>query len=349
VPRPSRSLPPALLLAVAFLAAGCGDAASNDEPSSRPDSAAPEPPFPPRAAEPPATRAGRAERPAGTVVRIGGRPEGIAIDPQSGLLGVSTGGPSHSFALLDPATLAVRRTVALPSGARHVQAADGRFLIALEEADRLAVIEAASGSVRLIRAGDQPHDAAAVGADIVVGDEFGGTATIVRGSRVRATVPVDVQPGGVAAISEHVAAIVSVRAYTVALLDLRTLQLGPSQNAGVGPSHVVAAPDGRLFIADTRGGAILEYATRPRLKALGRVSGQGSPYGLAFDGRRARLWVTDVRGGRLLQFDVTTPGRPRMVRSYPTVAQPNSVAVAPATGAVVVAGQRGGLLQRIAP
>ncbi len=242
----------------------------------------------------------------------------------------------------------MRRTIALPADARHLQA-DGRgqFLVPLEDLDELAIVSARGGAPRLVRVGDQPHDAAAVGRDVVVGDEFGGTVTVVRDGQVRATVPVDVQPGGVAAAATSVAAVISVRAYTVALLDLRTMRLGPSQNAGAGPSHVVALPDGRLFVADTRGRGVLEYATRPRLKALRRLTGVGAPYGLAVDARRGRLWVTDVAGGRLLAVDVGAPGAPRITRTWPVVDQPNSVAVDPRDGAAIVAGQRGGVLQRV--
>lgn len=337
------SRPALLLVLTSLLLAGCG----SDEPAAR----APEPqqPFPPRAFEPPNTVAG-AGTPEGRVVRIGGRPEGMAVDQRTGTLAVAVNGLAPALALIDPQTLAVRRSVPLPAPARHVQAAsDAGFLVPLERIDRLAVVPAGGGDARIVRAGDQPHDAAQVGRDLVVGDEFGGTATVLRGGRVRATVPVDVQPGGVAAVSSTVAAVVSVRAYTVALLDLRTLELGPSQSAGLGPSHAVALRrDGRVLIADTRGGAILEYATRPRLKALARLA-IDAPYGIALDQRRARLWVTDVRSGRLVLVDVRTPGKPRILRRWRTVAQPNSVAVDERTGAAIVAGQRGGQLQRVAP
>lgn len=333
----------AVLLVALLVLAGCGA----EEPAAR----APEPeqPFPPRAFEPPNTVAGSGA-PEGTVVRIGGRPEGMAVDQRSGTLAVAVNGLRPGLALVDPATLAVRSTVPLPAPARHVQAGRaGTFLVPLERIDRLALVPAAGGTARIVRAGDAPHDAAQVGEDLVIGDEFGGTASVLRAGRVRGTVPVDVQPGGVAAVSSSVAAVVSVRAYTVALLDLRTLELGPSQSAGLGPSHVVALQrDGRLFIADTRGGAILEYATRPRLKALTRLA-IDAPYGIAIDQRRGRLWVTDVRGGRLVLVDVRTAGKPMILRRWRTVAQPNTVAVDERSGAAIVAGQRGGELQRVAP
>lgn len=337
----------AALLAAASALTGLTACGGGDAPRADVAPQQPAVPFPPQAAEPPNTR-GDTPEPAGQVARIGGRPEGIAIDAQSRTVAVATNGAAPTLALFDVDTLRLRRTVTLPAPARHVQASDGRFLVPLETIDRLAVVRASGGDAEILPAGDHPHDATAVGRDLVVADEFGGTATILRDGRRRATLDVDVQPGGIAPLGNDTAAIVSVRAYTVALIDLRTLTVGPSQNAGVGPTHIVAAPDGRIFVADTRGGAVLEYETRPRLKALARVA-TGAAYGISLDEQRGRLWITDTRAGEVVELDVRTAGQPKVLRRLPAVRQPNSAAADPRTGAVIVAGQRDGLLQRLAP
>jgi DNA-binding beta-propeller fold protein YncE len=82
---------------------------------------------------------------------------------------------------------------------------------------------------------------------------------------------VDVQPGGIVALPGGTVAVVSVRAYTVELLDRDLRPLG-SQNVGYGPSHVVADARGRLYVADTRGGGISVFDTQPRLRFAARVS-----------------------------------------------------------------------------
>ncbi len=324
-------------VAGALLLSACG---GGDEP------AAPEPPrlpFPPRAQEP-ATSPPASERPAGRVVRTGARPEGIAVDPGSGLAAVAT---ADGVTLVDAGTGAVRRRVRLPAPARHLSLArsGGPFLVPLENADKLAEVSPA-GRVRLTSAGGHPHDAAAAGEDIYVGDEFGATLSVLRDGRLQRQVAVDVQPGGVAVVGDFVA-VVSVRAYTLELLRRSDLSRLGAQNAGYGPSHVVADAAGRLYVADTRGGAISVFETRPRLRFVARLPLPGSPYGLAVDDERERLWVTLTARNRLAE--VTLGARPRVLRTLPTVRQPNSVAVDPRNGRVLVASRSDGTLQLIEP
>ncbi|MEN0012280.1 MAG: YncE family protein [Solirubrobacteraceae bacterium] len=357
--------------AVAFvglclLAASCDDGHPATDVNHQPGTettattpADPKLPFPPTADEP-ATSAGHAAKPAGTVVTIGGRPEGVAVDSASDALGVSTDDAAHDFAIYDARTLALRRTVTLASGARHVTASgDGRFLVPLEGAATLASVPAAgtaqgagnasaSTAPTSVTVGDHPHNVLVVGRDTLVANEYGDSVTVIRDGKVRATVPVDVQPGGMADVGNGQVAVISVRAYTVELLDLETLTTGPSQNAGYGPSHAVGDPmTGRAFVVDTRGGNLLTYATRPRLKFTGRLHLGGSPYGIAFDATRARLWLTDSGADRL--YEISTTGTPRVIKTFPTVRQPNTVAVDPSTGAAIVAGEARGQLERITP
>lgn len=107
--------------------------------------------------------------------------------------------------------------------------------------------------------------------------------------------------------------------------------------AGVGPTHVVSDGD-RLFVVDTEGDGLLLFELRPRLELIRRVALPGSPYGIAIDRRRRRLWVTLTATNRLVE--VTANGRPRPLRSLPSVRQPNAVGVDERTGRVVVIGDR---------
>lgn len=303
-------------------------------------------PFPPRAAEPAASPPASG-RPDGRVVRVGDGPEGLAVDPRTGVAAV--GLRDGRLALVDAATGAVRRRVRLPSAPRHVQLArlGGPFLVPAEEADALAEVGPRDGAVRVTRVGDQPHDAAALDdGRIVVADEFGSTATFVRDGRVVGQEPVDVQPGGVVSLGAK-AAIISVRAYTIALLGGRGAGQGDSQNAGYGPTHAVADDTGRVYVTDTRGGGISVFETRPRLRFAGRTPLPGSPYGIALDRRRRTLWVTLTARNELVAL--ATGARPRERRRLPTVRQPNSVAVDERSGRVLVASRTDGTLHVVEP
>jgi DNA-binding beta-propeller fold protein YncE len=318
---------------------GGGDGA--DRPAAASGSEVRGLPFPPRAQEPARSPAAAGE-PQGRVVAVGDGPEGVAV--VGGVAGVAL--ENGGIALVDVAAGRAGRRVPLPSGARHVQAGGGRFLVPLEDADTLAEVPL-EGQPRLTRVGDNPHDAAMLDdGTVVVGDEFGSTATFVRGGRVVREVPVDVQPGGVASLGDR-AALVSVRANTIQLLDRRGRRPEGSQNAGYGPSHAVADADGRVYITDTRGDQVLVFQTRPRVKAVGRVALAGSPYGIAIDRRRGRVWVTTVGNNTL--HELTLGDQPRAVGTRPTIRQANTLGVDEETGRLVLASRTDGAVQLIDP
>jgi DNA-binding beta-propeller fold protein YncE len=268
------------------------------------------------------------------------------VDPRSGLVAVGLRDPDQ-LALVDLQSGAVRRRVALPAAPRHLQLApDSTVLVPAEDADALVLVALPDGRARSVATGAHPHDATSLGGRAYVADEFGSTLSVVDGGRLVRQVPVDVQPGGVAAVGDQIA-VISVRAYTVELFEPGALRGLGSQAAGEGPTHVVVDADGRLYIADTRGDALIVFQTRPRLRWIARVPLAGSPYGLAVDTRRGRVWVTLT--GRNELAEVTTGDRPRRVRTLPTVRQPNTVAVDPASGRVVVASRTDGTLQLVDP
>lgn len=277
------------------------------------------------------------ERPAGRVVRVGAGAEGIAVDPASGVAAVAV---DAGLALVDAGTGAVRRTVRLPAPARHVSYSGRAFLVPLEETNQLAEVSP-DGDVRLVDTGAHPHDAAGdADGRIFVGDEFAASLSVVEDGRTVRAVRVAEQPGGVA-VTGDVVAVVSVRANVVETYDRRTLERVSTQNVGYGPSHVVAGRDGRLFVADTRGGGVSVFSTRPRLRFEQRIDTPGKPYGIALDDDR--LWVTLTDRNQLVRIEDG-----RVVKRYPTVATPYSVAVNPA-GDVLVTGRDRGALQILSP
>jgi DNA-binding beta-propeller fold protein YncE len=75
---------------------------------------------------------------------------------------------------------------------------------------------------------------------------------------------------------------------------------------------------------------------------------RGTPYGIAIDGRRGLVYVTLTATNRLESFRISGHG---LIpdRIWPTVRQPNDVAVDEATGQVFVAGTDDDQLQLIDP
>jgi hypothetical protein len=327
----------AILLAAAAMApaAGCGSA---DE-------------FPP-AAEPGIAPEQTGEV-SGRVLELpgGGEAEGVAADPETGVAAVATRDPDRLFLLSEPLGPGESRLRSLPisSAPRHMQLAapGGPLLTTAERSDELLTIELPEGRVRTTPVGDFPHDATAAAGRVFVADEGADTVSVVDGERVEATLPAPEQPGGIAAAG-GVVGVIAVAERVLATYDAETLERTGEVDAGVGATHIVAGDDGRFYVADTQGDAILVFESGPGPRFVNRANLPGGPYGLAIDERRDRLWVTQTERNRVVELELTGL-RPKRLRSFATVRQPNTVAVDPATGYVYVAGRADGVLQTFDP
>jgi DNA-binding beta-propeller fold protein YncE len=304
--------------------------------------------LPPPAAEP-AVSPPPGERPTGRVVRVGSAPEGVIADPVTGLVAVGLRNPDE-LALVDGRSGRVVRRVRLPESPRHLalEAPGGPVLVPAERANALVRVALPGGRVESVtRVGRFPHDAAASGGRLLVGNEFGNNVSVVAGTHVIATLAAPLQPGGVAPLPGGLAAVVAVRARVLALYRLDPPRLVAKVDIGVGPTHVAGAL-GRLYVADTEGDAVLGLRLSPRLEINGRANAPGSPYGIAADERRHRLYVTLTARNTLVEYALGGPA-PRQIAAYPTVRQPNSVAVDPRDGRVFVASRTDGTLELIDP
>jgi DNA-binding beta-propeller fold protein YncE len=302
----------------------------------------------PPAAEP-ARSPALAERPAGRLVPVGPAPEGVAVDPVTHRVAVALRDPA-ALALVDGRTGRVARRVALPGAPRHLALVSpgGPFVVPAEPANRLLLVRPRGAVVLDVPTGRYPHDATAASGRIFVGDERGGSTTVFQGARRVATLRGAIQPGGLATAREgRVVAVVSVRERVVELYDARTLRRLGRASAGVGPTHVVSNGHGLLYVTDTAGGALLVFVLRPRLKLVRRVWLPGSPYGIALDPQRHRLWVTLTARNEVVELPAH--GRPHPLRRFPTARQPDSVAVDPGTARVFVTGRTAGVLQLLDP
>lgn len=322
---------------MALAVSGCGG-------GSGPGTGQPRPQLdPPQAAEPVGAPPAKGGLP-GRSLKVGAKPEGVAIDARTGLAAVAVQSPPQ-LVLVDTRGGRIVRRVPLPGTARHVSLAapGGPFLVPVEPDDSLVEVRF-DGTTRRTEVGDNPHDATAVGDRYFVADEFGSTLTVVRNGAVVGEVPVDAQPGGVATVGDQVA-VIAVRAYTVELYDGRADRPrgGGGQSAGLGPSHVVTGPGGRLAIADTRGHALVVYDTEPKLRFARRIPLDGTPLGLA-TGDDGRVWVALSERNRAFPVDLETG---RSGRSIRTVRDPFSLAAG--DGVLAIASRSTGTLQITRP
>jgi DNA-binding beta-propeller fold protein YncE len=291
----------------------------------------------------PAAAPAPAATPAGRVVQVGRGPEGIAVDPATGLVAVATRSP-NAIQVLDPDGGALH-SIALSASARHLRfaAEPGLLLAPLEGAGALASIDVRAGTVvSQVPLQRQPHDVAHASGRAFVSNEFSDTLAVVQSGRVVRELPAPAQPGGVAAVGTAVG-VVGVRSHRLEVFDADSLRTLGSVPAGAGPTHADGSGS-RLYVVDTLGGAVLVFTARPSPVRVAAVAAPGRPYGIAVDAQRQRLWVTETATNRLAEYDISSD-TPRLVATYPTVREPSSVAVSGGDGRVYVTGAAGGEVQ----
>ena len=287
-------------------------------------------------------------RPAGRVIHVGPLADAVTADPNVHIFAVAVHDPSRLI-LLSSRTGRIRERVAIPTGLPRPGSpppAPAVFLVPAETGRRALAIQPALRTP----AGERPPSAALVLGRTFVTDARAAAVVALDRGRPSATLPATIHPGGlVAADFDRRLAVVASRERTLALYDPRTLRRIAQLPAGAGPTSVVAGGD-RLYVADTRGDAILVFAAdtgRRPLARAGRIPlPRGSaPYGLALDPARQRLWVTLTARNELVSLPID--GRAGPARRFPTVRQPDAVAVDSALGTIAVTGRAEGVLQLI--
>ena len=305
-------------------------------------------PPPPEPAESPLP----AEAPDGTVMDLSRKPEGLVADPETGLVAVGLRNPDE-LALIDGDTLEVVRKIDLPESPRHLSLAapGGPVLVPAERADELVQVGLPEGEIlQTTPVGDFPHDAAAApNGRIFVLDEQASTISVVEAGEVIETLETLSFPGGAAATPDGLVGVVAVRGLGLEVFDSESLESLGRIDAGEGPTHVVAGPDGRFYVADTRGDAVLVYEAQPELERVARISlDDGAPYGIAMDPEREHLWVTLTAENTVVQYDISGD-KPEELDRFPTARQPNTVTVNPASGRVFIGCRRASRLQVLEP
>jgi DNA-binding beta-propeller fold protein YncE len=117
-----------------------------------------------------------------------------------------------------------------------------------------------------------------------------------------------------------------------------------SAPAGTGPTNVASDGGHYLYVTDTVAGAVLVFRAVPRLRLTRRYALPGAPYGIAYDPAARRLWVTLTATNEVVEL--AAGARPHRLRRFPTVRQPDRVAIE-RTGRVLVAGA--GMVQLLDP
>lgn len=300
------------------------------------------PPVPAEAVSAPALT----RTPAGTVVDLGERALGLAVDGVTGLVAVGLRDPDR-VALVDRAGQTTV-TVPLPGPVSRLALAGpgGPLLVPVGEPGVLLEVALPGGEVlRTTELSGGPVDAIAVGGQIVISEQRGALAFLLDGAVTRRTERPS-RPGPLAAAGSAVAVLDTAES-TLQLYDPATAEQVNRVLAGQGATALVSDRRDRLVVIDARAESVLVFDTDP-LFLVQRAPVPGGPFAAAYDETRDRLWVTLPGRNEVVGLDLSG-GAPREVARLPTVRQPDAVAVDESTGLVVVAGRVGGELQYLDP
>jgi DNA-binding beta-propeller fold protein YncE len=217
------------------------------------------------------------------------------------------------------------RAVPLPTAATAL-AGDGRGTVYASTRGgylRVSLDDGAVAQVPVDDATDVDFTAIARRSDgtVVLGSADGAVYTLGSDTAVTARLQIFARVDALAAQGDTV--IVLDRGQTsVTSVDASGTKAEHALRAGEGATTIAADPEGRVLVADTRGGALLVYGTDP-LMLRQRYPVGGAPYGLAGSSRLA--WVSETATNSVVGYDLSTGIPVERVR-YPTVQQPNSLA-----------------------
>jgi DNA-binding beta-propeller fold protein YncE len=93
---------------------------------------------------------------------------------------------------------------------------------------------------------------------------------------------------------------------------------------------------------------VRKYLIGPEPREVAAVPAEGTPYGIAIDPDRERLWVTLTATNQLAGYSIAGD-EPVREFTYATIRQPNTVAVDPSNGDVFVGSRSDAQIQRISP
>lgn len=319
-----------LLMVCAAVGSGCSSGEPNDElmVTDNPEAAV-------AAVSPPA-----ASTPAGAVTALTDDVTAMAFDPKSSTLAVATAKAIQLYRLGD--TLTPGRTVA--QAADSLTADNGTFLAT-----------SANGIVRITPAGEADEMASFRGKPVSATTYDGRTLVALQDERAVAVVKDDRVQGMISGDLMSADQVLSTGKNAVVLdrlrnavfqLDVPAGDLDQGLRAGQGATNAVTDRFGRVLVTDTRGGALLVFSVGPLLLRQ-NYPVAGAPYGIAYDRERDIAWVTLTRTNEVVGYDVAGE-QPKEKYRFPTVSQPNTVAVDPNSGRVIVASGTGDGIQVIA-
>ena len=230
----------------------------------------------------------------------------------------------------------------------HLQVTNsGMVLVASEQADELIQVDPDEGVIDNLTVARYPHNTEAglrPTATSSMTERFGDSAAVLHNDKIIQRFNDLTQPGGVI-VNSDIAVIINIEAFSITGYDLSVPKRVTRLDAGKGPTHLVMAGDNAVAVTDTRGDRIHFYSVDP-LELTDELALKGRPYGIAADAESETVWITLTKRNQVVGLDISGD-KPIELARFPTVRQPNTIAVSPGADTLWVTGTSGGEVQRI--
>jgi DNA-binding beta-propeller fold protein YncE len=282
-------------------------------------------------------------RPAAGTVLPAPAASSTVYDPATGTV-VLASGPALSLYQAQNPQAPARRVILPAAPAGLTTAPNGTLLVAIPSENLVDRVDLRTATIqqRTPVAG-APVDAVDLGGPLGVALRDKPGVVIVNHGTVT---PTNAQFQGATQLLTPAHTLMAIDRLTTSVTQLNprtAASTDASLRAGDGVTNAVTDRYQRVLAVDTRGNALLAFSTNPLLeKQLYPVS--GAPYGIAYDPTRDLAWVTLTATNEIVGYDMTG-GQPVERYRFPTVRQPNSVAVDPDNGEVFIASADGAGLQ----
>lgn len=272
----------------------------------------------------------------------------VAVDQHTRTLAVAVTQPPELqlYNLTD--LTAAPKTISLPGAVTDLSDAKpgGPLLAPVTSANQVIEVALPAGTTTVVPVPNGPTSATMIGTQLLVAQEMHKSLTLLNGTKPVKTLTGDVSPQQVVTVGKKAVLLDRFRS-AVFDVDPQAGTVGAGLRAGDGATNEVADKYGDVLVTDTRTGELLLFSADPVLMRQ-RFPVAGSPYGIAYDPKRDLAWVTCTQLNEVVGYDVTG-GEPVEKYRISTVRQPNSVAVDPESGRVIVASADGGGIQVIQP
>lgn len=175
-------------------------------------------------------------------------------------------------------------------------------------------------------AGPTPPEPAGVAGSVWVADETGNSLTVLdTATNTVATTLTGIQGPHNVQVGQDGATVYSTSNTTnmVVAIDAGTYQVTATAPTGPHPAHVIEAPNGKVYVANSDGGTVSMFQSQS-LQTLGRIEVGGMPHGLRAAADGSVIIVANHMSGALDVIDAKTD---QLQFSVPVGAGPAQVAV----------------------